>query len=183
MLINRERDKLIQAINFFVRNTRKCGKVKLYKLLYFLDFEHFKQAGRSVTGLRYNAWPMGPVPVSLHNELESPSDNLLESFEFGTRQVGDGWMLKIAPKVEFSEKHFSAREVTILRDLAKEYRDSDAEDMIEAAHLENMPWDQVYVKQGRKQQEIPYSLAVRPDEASTMMRVAREREELMEKLR
>ena len=45
MLVTHEREKLIQAVNYFARNTRKFGKVKLYKLLYFLDFEHFKLTG------------------------------------------------------------------------------------------------------------------------------------------
>jgi hypothetical protein len=51
MLITHERDKLINAIIFFAKNTRFLGKTKLCKLLYFLDFEHFKETGRPVTGL------------------------------------------------------------------------------------------------------------------------------------
>ena len=66
MLVTHEREKLIQAINFFATHTKRCGKVKLFKLLYFLDFEPFQPTGRSVTGQDYSAWPMGPVPVALH---------------------------------------------------------------------------------------------------------------------
>ena len=40
MLINHEREKLINAIIYFAKNTRFLGKTKLCKLLYFLDFEH-----------------------------------------------------------------------------------------------------------------------------------------------
>ncbi|WP_217994559.1 Panacea domain-containing protein [Rodentibacter caecimuris] len=40
-------------------------------MLYFLDFEHYKQVGRSVTGLDYSAWKMGPVPVDLHEEIKT----------------------------------------------------------------------------------------------------------------
>ena len=76
MLINHERQKLINAIIYFANNTRYLGKIKLCKLLYFLDFEHFKQTGRPVTGLDYFAWPMGPVPVSLYNETSSPEPDM-----------------------------------------------------------------------------------------------------------
>src|SRR3990172_2038157 len=42
MLLSHEREKLINAIIFFADNTRFLGKTKLCKLLYFLDFGHFK---------------------------------------------------------------------------------------------------------------------------------------------
>lgn len=183
MLVTHEREKLIQAVNYFARHTKKFGKIKLYKLLYFLDFEHFKQTGRDVTGLAYFAWQKGPVPVSLHNEIDEPKADLIEAFNFGKRTVGDGWMLVIEPKLPFSESHFSKREMTILKNLAEEYRDADADSMVEATHLENLPWDQIYNKEGKKQQEIPYDLALRKDEREQMMKVAEERKDLLEKLK
>jgi hypothetical protein len=69
MLVKKERDKLISAIIYFVRATKHCHTLKLFKLLNFLDFEHFRQTGRTVTGLRYSAWPMGPVPDQLWHEI------------------------------------------------------------------------------------------------------------------
>lgn len=179
MIITHEREKLIQAINFFVRNTRKCGKTKLFKLLYFLDFEHFKKTGRSVTGNAYFAWPKGPVPVSLFEEIDNPPADLLEAFEFQTRPVRNGEMLAIKPKVEFSCEHFSRREMEILESLAREYRNIDADGMVEETHLENLPWHKIYNVEGVKQAEIPYRLAIRPDEIEEVSRVARERDELI----
>ncbi|MGJ5075520.1 Panacea domain-containing protein [Bradyrhizobium oligotrophicum] len=183
MIVTHEREKLIQAVNYFARHTRKFGKTKLYKLLYFLDFEHFKQTGRDVTGLTYFAWPMGPVPVSLHEEIDNPKPDLTDAFDFERRAIGDGWRLNIEPKVPFSESHFSKREMMILKNLAEEYRDTDADKMIEATHLENLPWDRVYNKDGRKQQEIPYDLALRNDERDRMMKIIEERKDLLEKLK
>lgn len=61
MLTNHERQKLVEAVLYFATNVKKLGKVKLFKLLYFLDFEHFRDTGRSVTGMDYVAWKMGPV--------------------------------------------------------------------------------------------------------------------------
>ncbi len=42
-------------------NRKLLGKIKLLKLLYSLDFCHFKQTGMSVTGIDYFAWEMGLV--------------------------------------------------------------------------------------------------------------------------
>lgn len=42
------------------------GKKKLYKLLYYVDFDkyEYKESMQSVTGDTYIAWKMGPVPSS-----------------------------------------------------------------------------------------------------------------------
>ncbi len=71
MLISRDREKLINVIVYFGRNTRFCGKTKLFKLLYLLDFQHFRATGRSVTGLDYRAWELGPVPFPLVQEWDA----------------------------------------------------------------------------------------------------------------
>lgn len=73
MLINHNREKLLNAIIYFLKNTKYCGLTKLCKLLYYLDFMHFRETGRAVTGLDYFAWDFGPVPQTLYFELKSPS--------------------------------------------------------------------------------------------------------------
>ena len=184
MIVTHEREKLIQAINYFARNTRKLGKTKLFKLLYFLDFEHFKVTGRSVTGLSYNAWPKGPVPVSLFNEIDAPGDDLKAVVDFEQISVkNDGTMLSVRSRVAFSDANFSQRELRLLKSLADEYRDADSESMVEATHLENLPWNKIYKEQGRRQAEIPYDLAIRSDERVLVTRVAEERAELLDRLK
>ena len=76
MLISHEREKLVNAILFFAHATKHLGKIKLFKLLYLLDFEHFRQTGRSVTGLDYQAWKFGPVPVEVMQEWDAPEPDL-----------------------------------------------------------------------------------------------------------
>ncbi|WP_092276965.1 MULTISPECIES: Panacea domain-containing protein [unclassified Duganella] len=64
--------------------------MQLWKLLYFRDFQHYRDVGRSVTGLQYFAWPKGPVPVELQNEVEQPAADMqqkldLTVYEFAKR--------------------------------------------------------------------------------------------------
>ena len=73
MLLSHEREKLINAIIYFAKYTQYLGKIKLFKLLYLLDFEHFRMTGRSVTGLGYHAWKYGPVPIALDQEWDDPN--------------------------------------------------------------------------------------------------------------
>jgi hypothetical protein len=55
--------------------------------------------------------------------------------------------------------------------------------MVEATHLENLPWHRIYEEEGRRQEEIPYELSVRQDERDAVLRVANERMELLDRLK
>ena len=60
--INEKKYKNI--ILFFARKIQNgtLGKLKLMKLLYYLDFDFFEKYGRSVTGDEYLRFEHGPVP-------------------------------------------------------------------------------------------------------------------------
>jgi uncharacterized phage-associated protein len=183
MLIRHEREKLIQTMVYFAQNTQFCGKIKLFKLLYFLDFEHYKITGRSVTGLTYSAWKMGPVPTELFDELESPDPDMAEAIAISEIPTRFGKpMLSLRPAKEFSGDLFTKRELRLLESLAKEYRDTKADDMIEATHLENMPWDKVFNKEQKRQAKIPYEYALREDEKVEMLNLIQERDSLIQAL-
>lgn len=184
MLIDRRRHKLVNAINYFAQNTKWCGKTKLYKLLYFLDFQHYRETGRSVTGLDYFAWPKGPVPRALHDEIEQPNEDLGQSVSFREKKTAKGKaMLEVVPLADFDGSHFSAREMKLLSDLASQYRDAYADSMVEATHLENLPWHKVYEVEKRRQEQIPYDYALRAQEADEMREVASESAEVRENYR
>jgi uncharacterized phage-associated protein len=179
MLICHEREKLIQAIIYFAQKTKFCGKVKLFKLLYFLDFEHYKISGRSVTGLSYCAWKMGPVPTALTEELDCPEPDLAEAIEISEIPTYRGSsMLSLKPIKEFSSEFFTKREMKLLERLSAEYYETKSEDMIEATHLENMPWDKVYNQEKSPRAEIPYEYALRASEREEMLKIIHEREEM-----
>jgi uncharacterized phage-associated protein len=176
MLIQHEREKLVEAVVFFAQRVRKLGKTKLFKLLYFLDFEHYRDTGRAVTGLDYFAWPMGPVPKSLFEELEPGYVRWDDKLEFQTVQLASGKpMLKVTALGDFIPQHFSRRELRILNDLATEYRDSTADEMVEATHVENRPWHEIYEVRGLRQEQIPYELAFRKQDGEVMQGLADER--------
>ena len=180
MIQDHSREKLINAIIFFATSTNFCGKTKLYKLLYFLDFTHFMEVGRSVTGLEYFAWPKGPVPVQLQDEFNNPPNDMTAAIEVSIKKTWQGHeMLEMIPHHKFDASHFSKRELQLLEELAKEFRNNYAKDMVEATHLENLPWHEIYEVKGRKQKLIPYELAARKQEAETIAGVAAEHEEFI----
>jgi hypothetical protein len=70
MFVSRDREKLLNALLYFLRETNHCHTLELFKLLNFSDFEHFRQTGRTIFGLRYRALPKGPVPTELFDEIK-----------------------------------------------------------------------------------------------------------------
>lgn len=179
MLISRNRSKLINLILFYSQNVDYCGKIKLFKLLYFTDFEHYKQTGRSVTGMEYFAWKMGPVPKVLMDEIDTPNQDLATAVKFTKKKIKNGFMLSISPLMEFDKSHFSKRELRLIDGFANQYRQTKADDMVEATHLENLPWHQIYNVQNQKQKVIPYELSFRKQEKQEMQRIAADRNELI----
>jgi uncharacterized phage-associated protein len=180
MLRNHDREKLINAIVYFAQNTRYCGKTKLIKLLYFLDFNHYRDTGRSVTNLEYYAWQMGPVPTALYDEIGSAFEPDLASKvreKIIPTKHGNSFQL-FQPVGEFESQHFSKREMQLLQSLAEEYKDSKSDEMIEATHLENLPWSQVYDIEKNIRGLIPYKYAIRKSECEIMSSIARENDEI-----
>ena len=187
MLLNRERLKLLHALIFFSEEVLFPGKTKLYKLLNYLDFLHYERTGRSVTGLDYYAWPHGPVPRALHEELDAPRPYFIEHLvkekqvltEDMTRQV-------LRPRVKFRRELFSDFQYELMQKLAQEHFRHKAAEMSELSHFETGPWHEVHDVLNQPQALIPYDLVLKrrgTEEDIETLEHAREREAFIERYR
>ena len=172
MIVTHHREKLINAIIYFADHTKYCGKTKLLKLLYFLDFSHFKQTGKSVTGLDYFAWQMGPVPKELFEEL-SGHMKLDMSDSIHELEPGEAFQ-QIRPKKRFDSQYFSNKETKLLKDLVFIFEDAKADTMVESTHLKNEPWDRTLKEKGEFK-KIDYMLAIDSDIVSILYNEAKDR--------
>jgi len=164
MIVTHEREKLINAILYFAHNTKHCGKIKLIKLLYLLDFEHFRQTGRSVTGMDYRAWKMGPVPFTLYQEWDDPEVDLAQAITIEPEKVIDYTRETAVPKMDFDDSHFTKRELRIMAKLAEHLHDSYSKPMIDMTHTELGPWAKIWDNGSGDNERIPYSLALADDD-------------------
>lgn len=180
MLITHERDKLINAILYFASNTQNCGKTKLFKLLYLLDFKHFRATGRSVTNLMYYAWRMGPVPVTLDEDLDDPPADLCGAVRLVSEQIINLCRLTVVPQREFDASHFSKRELRLLTELADRYRSHTAQQMVDVTHAENGAWERVWADGAGRNALIPYEIAVSGEDSAMILALAREHEAIKE---
>ena len=138
MPISHHREKLLNAIIYFANNTKYCGKTKLYKLLFYLDFTHFKETGQAVTALDYFVWEHGPAPKNLHKEFAQQPKDIQEHV---TLIGSSDSFIGVKARKKFDEKHFTKRELRILKNLCDIFRDAKAEHMVEASHEIDKPWD------------------------------------------
>jgi uncharacterized phage-associated protein len=148
MFVSRNREKLINAILYFLRETQHCHTLKLFKLLNSADFEHFRQTGRTITGLDYRALPKGPVPTALFEEIKRGGagdlKNAIALYEVKD-EITDALLRRdLKPKIPFDKKWFSKREIKVLERVAEFFRELKAEDMSEFSHENKRPWASVY---------------------------------------
>ncbi|WP_227486593.1 Panacea domain-containing protein [Acidithiobacillus sp. HP-6] len=156
---------MINAIIYFAQNTAYCGKIKLFKLLYLLDFQHFQETGKSVTGFDYQAWKFGPVPVKLMEEWESFGEDLLNAVHIESEKVYDfeRQSVKVNAGISFDESEFTPRQLRIMKSLSEAYKDTFSPAMIDVTHAQNGAWDKVWQNGKGAFDPIPYDLAVPED--------------------
>jgi len=75
MYIVSDKEKLIKYQNtilFFAKNCKSStvGKVKLAKLLYYTDFDHYEKHLESITGAEYYNQDLGPVADDFYFQLD-----------------------------------------------------------------------------------------------------------------
>ncbi|MEX0735142.1 MAG: Panacea domain-containing protein [Steroidobacteraceae bacterium] len=176
MLISRDREKLVNAIVFFARNTQYCGKTKLFKLLYLLDFHHFLETGRSVTGLEYHAWKNGPVPFSLVRQRDDLEGDLAVAVDIVPQRAINCDRQRVVPEAAFDESHFTKRELRLMQELAHRHHDEMTKPLIGLTHEERAPWDKIWDGGRGNNERIPYALAVPDDDPNreAVLEAARE---------
>lgn len=138
--------KLLNAVLYFARNTKHLNMTKLSKLLYFLDFGHFKATGYPSIGLRYYAFERGPVPKDFWVEVREGRipDDFRGKLIIRAKEPPPGEEIR---ELEFRAVQqpdmsvFTPREKQLLEKIAFMYRDLRAWQISEVSHLVNEPWD------------------------------------------
>jgi uncharacterized phage-associated protein len=158
------RRRLVNSIAFFAGRVKWPTKVKIFKLLFLLDFRHFKETGLPVTDSDYFAWDFGPVPRELYEELEA--EHIPEDLARQVRVVRDeqedgkvSYRFLLVPNAEIDLDVFTPRQQRIMNELVEIFGPAKPREMSEITHLHNSPWDRTIHEKG-KYQPIDYLLAI-----------------------
>lgn len=184
MLISHQNEKTFNAILYFLDNTSMCNKKKLFKLLFLLDFEHFAETGRSVTGFDYEAWDRGPVPTELNKKMRASDPEFLEYVDVELIEgKKDYKTISLNPKKKFDERFFSRRQLRLLASIADRFSMMTGAEMEAYTHLPGGPWDRVYNVENNKNGSIPYQYELdrlNPDVKEIIMGIAEERDQFLQ---
>lgn len=110
-------------------------KVKMNKLLFYADFLHFKKHGHSITGARYVAIQMGPVPDNfdgLFNEARLQKYIQIKYHTFDSGNVGEQFL----PGEKKADDLLKAEELATLEQVFQAFVKADTAQMINITHQE-----------------------------------------------
>lgn len=128
--------KLAEMIVFFAERVSPF-KTKLNKLLFYSDFLAFRSTCFSISGLKYRAIKLGPVPYNFQSIFEYLSNsNYVESVicDFGEGKIGEKFTSNVS-KV-FNPELFSEIELEVLESVANRFENTSTGDIIEISHKE-----------------------------------------------
>jgi len=132
--------KYKNVILFFANKIKNgtLGKLKMMKLLYFLDFDFFEKYGKSVTGDYYLRWENGPVP-KLAERILTRMDG--SEIKISKRKVCAGYndQQHIEALKDFDLKLFTKEELIMMEEVADKWNLFSGAEMKSASHGE-APW-------------------------------------------
>lgn len=132
--------KYKNAILFFANKIQNgtLGKLKMMKLLYFLDFDFFEKYGRSVTGDEYLRFENGPVPRMAEKILKEMNGR---EIKISQKKIGLGLndQQHIAATKNFDLSVFDKEELLMLEEVAAKWEKFSGSEMKSATHGE-APW-------------------------------------------
>ena len=132
--------KYKNVIIFFANKVRNgtLGKLKMMKLLYFLDFDFFEKYGKSVTSDEYLRFEYGPVPRMAEKVLKQMNGN---EIKITKRKVKEGYndQQLIEPLVDFDINVFTKEELLFMEEIADKWEKFSGTEMKIASHGE-APW-------------------------------------------
>jgi len=169
-----EERRILSLISYFVANTKYCGRTKLAKLLFYCDWKHLKETGRTITGLKYLTFPFGPLPANLNSALKDPQSKFgkfiryREGLENSTKPI-----VVVAP---FEEKLFTPFELDIIKNTVFIFKDVTSRNMVKIFHGIDEPWTKTKKEKGELKL-IDETLAFAEKDAKITLKEYSERKE------
>ena len=132
--------KYKNAVLFFANKicNGTLGKLKLMKLLYYLDFDFFEKYGRSITGDEYLRFEHGPVPRMGEKILKQMQG---KEIKIVSRKIAKGYnnQQHIEATKEFDPAVFTKEEILMLEEIVGKWEKFTGAEMKAASHGE-APW-------------------------------------------
>ncbi|MDL2302433.1 DUF4065 domain-containing protein [Lachnospiraceae bacterium OttesenSCG-928-D06] len=120
-----------EIMNYIASYVEDLYKVKLMKMLWYIDQLNFKRNGKAMTGLVYQHMPYGALPVG-HYDLVK-----LLSIRIEEEEYGDYNSYKILPGKKVDVSEFSFEEISVLQAVIEKFRSFKTKEIVSYMHREN----------------------------------------------
>ena len=132
--------KYKNVVLFFAKKVQNgtLGKLKMMKLLYFLEFDFFEKYGKSVTGDLYLRFENGPIPQMAEKILKEMNG---KDIKITKRKIADGYndQQHIESLKDFDMNLFTKEELMMMEEVADKWEKFSGSEMKMATHGE-APW-------------------------------------------
>lgn len=141
--------KLFDLVSYIVSEVGEVFPTKLNKLMFYVDFSHFRKSGESISGLQYEALNFGPVP----NHYATIYDNVAALDKRIVEAHGMVGSLLSCSGTDFG-KLLSSAEIDTVDNVVSVLRNLSVSEIIAASHKENC-----WLKYSSAHTFIPYDEA------------------------
>lgn len=134
---NPDLDKFTEMVVFFAELLAPY-KTKMNKLLFYADFLMFRQSCFSISGVRYRAIDMGPVPNNYQSIFEYMANN--QEIDIHTTEFPDGYtgeQFRVRKDRRFNPALFAETELETLHKVAEALQDKSTRETIHLSHQES----------------------------------------------
>lgn len=134
-------DKLEAAISYIAERASFLFKVKLMKMLWYVDALSYKENGSAITGLVYRRNEMGALPIGHYSIMNLENLNVQEEVSANYDS-----MLHVYPSKGMDYSVLSDKDKTILDVVIKKFKNHKAQEIVdymheERAYIETNPGD------------------------------------------
>jgi hypothetical protein len=135
----------------------KCGRTKLNKLLFYVDFRAYERFGAPISGQQYQKRDYGPTAGSFMPVVRALEEE--HACAWAERAYHGRPMKKLLALREPDVRVFRPEEVDLIREVLEEFLPYDARDMTNMTHVfagyqaaemdEEIPYNMVFVDDAR----------------------------------
>lgn len=141
-------DKIEAAISYIAEHVSNLFKVKLMKMLWYVDALSYKKSGYAMTGMVYRHNDLGALPVGHYSlmNLENLNVHEEESYNYDS-------MLHIYPSQNMNYSILTSEDKEILDNVINKFKNYKAKEIVDYMHEERA------YRETRSGDIIPFSIA------------------------
>jgi putative zinc finger/helix-turn-helix YgiT family protein len=139
-------EKITGLIGIYIQkcNPEFNDKLKLNKLLFYTDFCHYKDHGRSISGLSYRAIQYGPVPANYDNIYTYLENEQIIRSEW-LRLTNGSAREVFKTDGDFAAGLFSPEELATISKITTRFHETSTWDIVDLSHKEKA-WKELEAK-------------------------------------